>query len=216
MGQIVTFYSYKGGVGRSMALANVGHIMAWQMKPQHKVLMIDWDLEAPGLHKFFNDQLKCNFPDGEFTDALRQAPGLIDFLHEVYTLYESTYPTSDLSVMHADTGSAQEAFVNAIAKYPLKNYVLKVASPESGNATIDRLSLLKAGNQASDGFVNLIRTFPWQRFFDQFGSFFTLLCEHLSAEYDTVLIDSRTGLTDIGDICTRLMPEKLVGIFVPN
>jgi formylglycine-generating enzyme required for sulfatase activity len=216
MGQIITFYSYKGGVGRSMALANVGHIMAWQMKPQRKVLMIDWDLEAPGLHKFFNDQLKANFPGGEFAHALRQAPGLVNFLHDVYGLYEKTFPTGDLSVMQAETGAAQEAFANAIAKYPLKNYVLKVAPPESVNSTTDRLFLLKAGNQASDNFVNMVRTFPWQAFFDRFGSFFTLFCEYLAAEYDTVLIDSRTGLTDIGDICTCLMPEKLVGIFVPN
>ena len=129
MGQIVTFYSYKGGVGRSMALANVGHIMAWQMKPQRKVLMIDWDLEAPGLHKFFNDQLKINFPGGNFTQAVRRAPGLINFMHDVYELYESTFPTDHLSVMHAETGVAQEAFANAIAKYPLNNYVLKVARP---------------------------------------------------------------------------------------
>ena len=216
MGQIVTFYSYKGGVGRSMALANVGHIMAWQMKPQRKVLMIDWDLEAPGLHKFFNDQLKINFPGGNFTQAVRRAPGLINFMHDVYELYESTFPTDHLSVMHAETGVAQEAFANAIAKYPLNNYVLKVAPPESASGTTDRLSLLKAGNQDPNSFVNMVRTFPWQVFFDRFGSFFTLLCEYLAAEYDTVLIDSRTGLTDIGDICTRLMPEKLVGIFVPN
>jgi hypothetical protein len=31
-----------------------------------------------------------------------------------------------------------------------------------------------------------------------------------------VLIDSRTGLTDIRGICTMLMPEKLVVVFTPN
>ena len=50
MGNIITFYSYKGGTGRSMALANVSYLLAsWG----YKVLLVDWDLEAPGLHNFF-------------------------------------------------------------------------------------------------------------------------------------------------------------------
>ena len=46
MGQIITFYSYKGGVGRTLALAN----MATQMvRWGRRVLLVDFDLEAPGL-----------------------------------------------------------------------------------------------------------------------------------------------------------------------
>src|SRR5215475_1516326 len=48
-GQVVTFYSYKGGTGRTMALANVAWILAANGK---KVLVVDWDLEAPGLDRF--------------------------------------------------------------------------------------------------------------------------------------------------------------------
>jgi MinD-like ATPase involved in chromosome partitioning or flagellar assembly len=44
-GKIVTFYSYKGGVGRTMAMANAGAFLAAAGK---KVLLVDWDLEAPG------------------------------------------------------------------------------------------------------------------------------------------------------------------------
>jgi MinD-like ATPase involved in chromosome partitioning or flagellar assembly len=55
-GEVTTFYSYKGGTGRSMALANVACLLA---KPQKGwVLMIDWDLEAPGLHRFFRKRIK--------------------------------------------------------------------------------------------------------------------------------------------------------------
>src|SRR3954447_26186694 len=53
-GFIYTFYSYKGGVGRSMALANVAALLA---KVGRRVLIIDWDLEAPGLEKYFQDTL---------------------------------------------------------------------------------------------------------------------------------------------------------------
>jgi MinD-like ATPase involved in chromosome partitioning or flagellar assembly len=39
--RIITFYSYKGGTGRSMALANIAWILASAGK---RVLAIDWDL----------------------------------------------------------------------------------------------------------------------------------------------------------------------------
>lgn len=48
-GTIATFYSYKGGVGRTFALANAAVALAgWG----YRVLCIDWDLEAPGLHNY--------------------------------------------------------------------------------------------------------------------------------------------------------------------
>lgn len=50
-GHIVTFYSYKGGTGRTMALANTAWILA---SNGLKVLVVDWDLDSPGLHKFFH------------------------------------------------------------------------------------------------------------------------------------------------------------------
>lgn len=42
---IVTFYSYKGGVGRSTSLAIVARLLA---KDGYKVAVLDFDLEAPG------------------------------------------------------------------------------------------------------------------------------------------------------------------------
>ncbi len=69
MGTIVTFYSFKGGVGRSMALANVGVLLAqWG----YSVLVVDFDLEAPGLESFFQ-----SFIDIQTTKKSR---GLVDFL----------------------------------------------------------------------------------------------------------------------------------------
>jgi cellulose biosynthesis protein BcsQ len=51
MSSIVTLYSYKGGVGRSMALANVAFELA---KKGMRILIVDWDLEAPGLERYFS------------------------------------------------------------------------------------------------------------------------------------------------------------------
>ena len=74
-GKIVTFYSYKGGTGRSMALANVAWILAAN---NNKVLTIDWDFEAPGLHRYFLPFLK----DTE----LEETKGLIDLLWDYVDL----------------------------------------------------------------------------------------------------------------------------------
>lgn len=52
MGSIITFYSYKGGVGRTMAVANIAVLLA---RKGLRVLVVDWDLEAPGLHRYFTD-----------------------------------------------------------------------------------------------------------------------------------------------------------------
>jgi cellulose biosynthesis protein BcsQ len=73
LGSVVTFYSYKGGVGRSFALANVAVILSqWGSR----VLVIDFDIEAPGLNHYFANQVP-NSPAGllDFIqDCKRDAP----------------------------------------------------------------------------------------------------------------------------------------------
>ena len=44
---VVTFYSYKGGVGRTLALLNVAYELA---DSGQRVLVVDFDLEAPAIH----------------------------------------------------------------------------------------------------------------------------------------------------------------------
>lgn len=48
-GQIITFYSYKGGTGRTMALANIACLLARQNvtvkdSMPRRILAIDWGL----------------------------------------------------------------------------------------------------------------------------------------------------------------------------
>src|SRR6266436_5374762 len=70
-GVIVTFYSYKGGTGRSMVLANVACLTGRKLAGEaQKALMIDWDLEAPGLHRYF--------PESEQSENADR-PGLIEY-----------------------------------------------------------------------------------------------------------------------------------------
>ena len=68
-GKVVTFYSFKGGTGRTMALANIAWILASNGK---KVLVVDWDLDSPGLHRYFHP----------FLDPAKVAatPGIIELI----------------------------------------------------------------------------------------------------------------------------------------
>jgi MinD-like ATPase involved in chromosome partitioning or flagellar assembly len=57
MAETIAFYSYKGGVGRSLSLANVGVLLSQKGK---RVVCIDFDLEAGGLHTIFGIQISDN------------------------------------------------------------------------------------------------------------------------------------------------------------
>lgn len=67
---IYTFYSFKGGVGRSMAVANVAE---WMRLEGARLVLIDWDLEAPGLENYFYDSVDDLL-------GVRSRPGLLDLL----------------------------------------------------------------------------------------------------------------------------------------
>ena len=95
MANIISFYSYKGGVGRSMLLANVAVVLAQRKR---RVVCIDFDLEAGGLHTIFGIEpkdirsttLDLLLANGAATEALdlsaRLAPG--SFLRLLPTVSE--------------------------------------------------------------------------------------------------------------------------------
>ena len=58
----------------------------------------------------------------------------------------------------------------------------------------------------------------WDNFYDRLGGgqFFDALRADMKAHYDYTLIDSRTGLSDIADICTLHLPDILVDCFTLN
>src|SRR5688500_9708404 len=81
---IVTFYSYKGGVGRSMAMANIAVLLA---RRGLRVLMIDWDLEAPGIENYFSSFKVDTDKPGLLTmlmDATRGSVEYRNYLSEIH------------------------------------------------------------------------------------------------------------------------------------
>ena len=184
-GRIVTFHSFQGGTGRTMALANVGWILAAAGK---KVLIADWDLEAPGLHRFLEPLLDA--------ELVMRRSGVIDMLRE----YE------DGIVDHAGY-TAEE--VRRLAAVDLHTITVEWAFPGHG-----RLSLLPAGRQNID-YSPTLGERDWNSFFEDLNGadFLEALRDDMRASYEYTLIDSRAGRSDVVDMCTQHLPDVLVACY---
>ena len=81
------------------------------------------------------------------------------------------------------------------------------------------LWIMPAGAQ-QHSYANKFAGINWGELYDRYDGY--LLFEDLKLQWkehinpDYVLIDSRTGHTDIGGICTRQMPNSVVILFFPN
>ena len=167
---IITFYSYKGGVGRTFSLANVAVLLAqWGFR----VLCIDWDLEAPGLHLYFESRIGA------------PKRGLVEMI---------------------------SAF-KAHGEVKWQDYLTNV----DGVSKAGELSLICAG-QLSDDYFERMQALVWPDLYDKykFGVVLEDWRQEWKANYDFVLIDSRTGITDIGGICTVQLPDILVMLATAN
>jgi cellulose biosynthesis protein BcsQ len=195
MGKIITFYSYKGGTGRSMLLANIAWLLATNGE---RVLVIDWDLEAPGLHRYFKPFLV----DPDMTET----KGLIDAFWAVITRALTT-----------QTGMSEQPAPDyqnlANQELDPEDYITPLKWNFHGKGGVD---FIGAGLQGAT-YSERVNTFDWKRFYQLGGRgllerFRTLLID----QYDFVLIDSRTGVSDTSGICTMQMPDVLVACLTLN
>ena len=198
-GQIITFYSYKGGTGRTMALANLACLLA-RSEPASgpaatpRVLAIDWDFEAPGLHRYFQRYLEPNS-----AKRFQEAQGCLE-LFEQLGRERSTYDPKDF------VANRQRAKLWFEAR-DLEPYLLPTSFPG--------LSLIKAGR--FDGtYPRRVSEFRWDDLFHATVGLFAGFADFLRSRFDYVLVDSRTRVTDTSGICTMLLPDKLVVVFTPN
>ena len=264
---IFTLYSYKGGVGRSMALANLAECF---FQRGLKVVMIDWDLEAPGLESYF-----CSDPAKLSLVSSRR--GLIDMLME----YKEKYPqlaqrraaaaaaeqparaqelnasdgsdTAATAAANAKEIERETAEVAEITKRFLEKHservpkrlqtplpTAPVASSELTFAkTLDQglkqveqyletieksheagLWLLTAGARSSAEFgeyADAVQDFDWLEFLAKYrGKDYLEWLRDKLAWADVVLIDSRTGVTEMSGVCTRQMGDAVISFCAPN
>lgn len=171
---VVTFYSFKGGVGRTMAVVNTSVALA---KAGRRVLVVDFDLEAPGLSSY------------EVFQQANDCRGVVD--------YVTTYRT---------TGAAPD----------VSDYI--------STCDVDGTSIwvMPAGCHTKPGYNEALNSIDWQDLYEHQDGY--LMFEDLKQQwanfdelgFDYVLIDSRTGHTDVGGICTRQLPDAVAIMFLPN
>jgi MinD-like ATPase involved in chromosome partitioning or flagellar assembly len=169
-----TFYSFKGGVGRTLALVNVGVELANSGK---RVLLVDFDLEAPGIDTF----KELQSPSGQ--------AGIVDYV----TDYLRSGSPPDFTHYH---------------------YHAKLSMDHGGGVWV-----MPAGRRDAS-YAAKLAVIDWQDLYANKNGF--LLLENLKNQWsknlqpDYVLIDSRTGHTEVGGICTRQLPDGVVILFIPN
>lgn len=191
-GVIFTFYSYKGGVGRSMALANIGvHFH----RRGFRTLLIDMDLEAPGLERYFEGT--------EFEGAaLAERPGFCDFVQDYLRLASGPAPEGE-----------------HVAMPNVDDYITPLGRP--GEPGSPALMLMHAGQRSGDGwakYARFVQRFDWTEFYERWegGACLEWFAGELRKRADVILIDSRTGVTEMGGVATQHLADAVIVLFGSN
>lgn len=184
-GRVITFYSYKGGVGRTLTLSNIARLLA---RPKEtRVLVVDFDLEAPGVHNY----LACE-PSG---------PGLVEYLLAFSERIESDGKFR--AAMREDDRAAV-----LIQEFPLERYLSQTAIPG--------VTVMTAGSLTDRAYAEKVRQLDLVRLFETSPGSIEAFREALVARNDFVLVDSRTGVSEISGMTTALLADAIVAMFAPN
>jgi tetratricopeptide (TPR) repeat protein/MinD-like ATPase involved in chromosome partitioning or flagellar assembly len=194
---IFTFYSFKGGVGRSMTLANLAEMLH---KRGLNVLMIDFDLEAPGLERYFDT-----------SEDLTEKRGVIDMVLSYKTLSSLSLPN-----ITSEQQPTPEEFAKSIE--PLANFISTIYPEQNGAAG---LYLMTAGRRPKDDYKHFsesVSRLDWDDFYINCNGamFFNWLRAEASRYFDVVLLDSRTGITEMTGICTYHLADVVIMFVAPN
>jgi MinD-like ATPase involved in chromosome partitioning or flagellar assembly/tetratricopeptide (TPR) repeat protein len=190
----ITFYSFKGGVGRTMAMVNVGLEL---VRRGRRVLLVDFDLVAPGLTTY---------------KALRQQadhPGVVEYVTEYMSKRASPVVSHfiysvDLAHIPGHRKGLKTRNARPAAKHPESTGQLWVMPAGKGDAGY-------GADLARINWNSLYENLDGYLFFED-----TKLQWQETIKPDYVLIDSRTGHTDMGGICTRQLADAVVLLFTPN
>ena len=200
----ITFYSFKGGVGRTFALVNVGAYLA---RRGRRVLLVDFDLEAPGLETF--DRLRPGpfSPPKVEVFSVKGREGR-EMRWERWTRYNP--PT------HPGLVEYISEYLRTKSAPNVRDFVY---SPGPVGKKGGQLFVMPAGRRDA-AYQSALANIDWLTLYREHDGF--LLFEDMKAQWeqalkpDYVLIDSRTGHTDVEGICTRQLPDAVVVLFFPN
>src|SRR4051794_6473442 len=146
-----------------MALANVAWLLAMTGK---QVLVVDWDLEAPGLHRYFHPFLE----DKE----LRASEGVIDWAIEF----------EDRATERSPSDARDEGWYHPYAN--ILRYAKSLEYEFPGRGLLD---FIPAGRQSAS-YATRVNSFNWGNFYEKLGGW--ALIEKakrlMIQEYDYVLV----------------------------
>jgi MinD-like ATPase involved in chromosome partitioning or flagellar assembly/Tfp pilus assembly protein PilF len=188
----VTFYSYKGGVGRSMAVLNVAALLAAR---GFRVLIIDFDLEAPGLSHLFGKNPA--FPETTAGNHQGEAPkGVVELL-------------ADAKARGGEGDLFSQSFAEIHSRYSFSVGIPPELKPQEGGS----LSIMPAGLTNSSYSARLHDLSLADLYAKGLGQGLILHfkeCIGSCGLYDYVIVDSRTGHSDEAGICTRDLADHLM------
>lgn len=186
---ICTFYSYKGGVGRTLALANLAELF---YQAGLRVVAVDWDLTAPGLESYF--------PTLDREKTLEH-PGLIDMLLQ-YKEYMSAAPV-DNAPLDLESPS---------------RYLIPVYADGFAPGSLHLLTAGRRPSAQPLAYPQAVLTFDWQEFYDIWEGerYFTWLREQFAELADIVLLDCRAGFSEMGNVCTYHLADVVVLFCTPD
>ncbi len=192
---IVTFYSYKGGVGRTQLATNLAAYFLYYL--DKNVLLIDWDLEAPGIHKFFLEEYEDESTGQiKYRTTTVKPKGFIDLFN-------------DYRIKISKGG---EMKISELEQLNREEYITPLLT--KGNKKVDLL----APAHYDETYSRKINYFDWYEFYDHLDGkhFIEYLKKCLKDpkgkntdidHYDYIFIDSRTGLSDYSGICNIQLPD---------
>ncbi|MBK9239275.1 MAG: AAA family ATPase [Acidobacteria bacterium] len=199
-GTIVSFYSYKGGVGRTMSVVNVAMTLA---ENGFRVLVVDLDLLAPGVQNYplFHEAAKSSITYAAPETRELGTGGVLD-------LVERQLCSSLKGAEHP----FQEPFVPADGDPNMwRKWKRRVHENKTSNGLVDVLPAGPSSHQAVESLAQV----GWYRFLTEFDGMALVLSmrdQWWREDYDFTLIDSRTGLSDYLQFCVGMLPDVAVVI----
>jgi hypothetical protein len=197
-GEVTTFYSYDSAPARSLALAHAAWLLAGRAHAKTPVLMIDWDLEAPGLHHAFFQQDSFH---QDAPGAGHRAPAGVLELFECCRDHLAR-PGRDA----ADDPDALAARV--LGALDWDDYIERIDDSRP-------LYLMRAG-RFDDSYGERVDQLDWDAIFGACPALFRSFAAHLARRFAHVLIDCRSGRSAAASVCTALLPDKIVALFSPD
>jgi hypothetical protein len=188
-----------------MAMANCGEILA---DAGLDVILCDWDLEAPGLERYLT----------EIRKELRryiEAPGVMDLLLE----YRQTASTTQ--EIRTETDLEKDAMFRQFGEMWLRRPSTLALEAPRRNERRGRLRLINAGRRDDDyyqKYTKSVQEFNWSEFYSEWagGSYMEFFRKDLEQAGDITLIDSRTGVTEHGGVCTHHLADLVVVLTASN